>query len=764
MTKSPSGLNYGPDQYTTLKKLTHHFDLIVVLVLLLRKSISLRAVCRTAAVSFALSTYTVPYIWYATTHGDDPEHRQRYHTGLIVLRALGYLLNAYVFVCPPHRATKRTVRELCAFGMVYDIMMVTTMELLRKPQTAPQGRYNFYANMSWVALTPLVVWRVLRADTDYWRGLGERADALQQLFQRKHGLLQERVSAHGLHVLIEMHRQYVIDFAYLALEAQIGAGSTSTVFRGTLKSNAIVAVKVYTPERLTEEVLAAFSHEAATCAALRHPNIVSFLGMCVAPPAVCLVFELCQGNLDDVMYAHVQRKYHPLRQQMLINVGYMLDAARAVAYLHSFRPPIRHRDIRPANFLVDMESTVKLADFGESRGLATLRGGSARRWWRTSAAPRDGDANGDTEDDLGVGGRLSSPDESTMDKLWRGSTTAAESRRGGTVYTAPEVEQAGGGATSQGEAADIFALGVTMWDVLYPFASRSRDPNGAGINVCKTPALLDQRIPATLRDLVDSAIQRNPRHRPRAATIVAGLEELQRKLSVDVASRMMLDLQQFDDPTDIKSSGDADSGHTAGGMGGGPFTTIHRFTGALAADRMVDRNYVSSRAESIRLGNAFMGASFLHHVTHSRRFENSLKLYFFDDAAALFRNSISSSDGLGRPNDVVVRRSKHRMAVSLDQFTDSGTPMLSLARVTRSQSFRGGTVVDDSECLCWWLAQQLDLCSEPSRRRSYLGLDSFRVRRKRPAQPAAIEVDAGVQGVRGDLGHEFGGLEEGDGR
>ena len=41
-----------------------------------------------------------------------------------------------------------------------------------------------------------------------------------------------------------------------------------------------------------------------------------------------------------------------------------LDVARGLAYLHSRRPALVHRDVKPANFLVDRAWKVKVCDFG----------------------------------------------------------------------------------------------------------------------------------------------------------------------------------------------------------------------------------------------------------------------------------------------------------------------------------------------------------------------------------------------------------------
>jgi len=45
----------------------------------------------------------------------------------------------------------------------------------------------------------------------------------------------------------------------------------------------------------------------------------------------------------------------------------MLEAARAVAFLHSQDPPVVHADIKSLNFLLDESGVLKLADFGGAR-------------------------------------------------------------------------------------------------------------------------------------------------------------------------------------------------------------------------------------------------------------------------------------------------------------------------------------------------------------------------------------------------------------
>eukprot|EP00041_Stephanoeca_diplocostata_P029570 m.877724 g.877724 ORF g.877724 m.877724 type:complete len:125 (+) comp23583_c0_seq4:364-738(+) len=52
---------------------------------------------------------------------------------------------------------------------------------------------------------------------------------------------------------------------------------------------------------LTEETIRNFFSESKMLCGLRHPNIIHVTGVCVVPPSICMVMELCKGSLRELL-------------------------------------------------------------------------------------------------------------------------------------------------------------------------------------------------------------------------------------------------------------------------------------------------------------------------------------------------------------------------------------------------------------------------------------------------------------------------------
>ncbi|OQR86743.1 protein kinase [Achlya hypogyna] len=552
--------------FTELLYEGRQFILFLILAFLFQRSVSTPALWRSVGISFVIVLMPTlsTIILSATSASVDVTYFVT-----LAFRIIFALFLMWLSVYPLGRANPRAIREFCIFVLIYYALVFVYAELFHINATS-SGLVIVFITVSWASALPFFVYRLLRADTQHWRGLGERACDLQQLF-RQNQCMQEIVSAQGLHVLLEMHQRDIIDFAHLELQRKIGLGASADVYRGLLHHKTPVAIKVYSPTEITESTIVDFSQEAALCSALTHPNIVTFHGMCVLPPTICLVSELCRGSLEEQL-AFAKRDY---TEPLLPQLCYMIDAARAVAYLHSFSPPFIHRDIKPANFLMDACNVIKLTDFGESRSMAV--------------------------------------------KVTDVANPAARkmTMRGTADYMAPEVIDGRQGEAVYNETADVYSLGITFWDILHP--GREKYPASKSNHMHVFATVLDgQRPPLdpelhpVFRDLLESTWCSNPEFRPSAAAIVSTLETFQEEMAGSVA-HALAHLVQYSPATKSRRQ---------------PHPT---FTGAEAVRCLQANGYAFEPEEAIRLGNALMDAGCIHHATHAIAFENSDASYYFDE-------------------------------------------------------------------------------------------------------------------------------------
>ncbi|KAG0470554.1 hypothetical protein HPP92_017254 [Vanilla planifolia] len=154
---------------------------------------------------------------------------------------------------------------------------------------------------------------------------------------------------------------YEILWEDLTIGEQIGQGSCGTVYHA-LWHGSDVAVKVFSKQEYSDEVILSFRQEVSLMKKLRHPNILLFMGAVFSQQRLCIITEfLPRGSLFRLL----QRNTTKLDWRKRVHMA--LDIARGMNYLHHCNPPIIHRDLKSSNLLVDKNWTVKVGDFGLSR-------------------------------------------------------------------------------------------------------------------------------------------------------------------------------------------------------------------------------------------------------------------------------------------------------------------------------------------------------------------------------------------------------------
>ncbi|MBK8254101.1 MAG: protein kinase [Polyangiaceae bacterium] len=116
-----------------------------------------------------------------------------------------------------------------------------------------------------------------------------------------------------------------------------------------------VAVKLLPPEmRENEELRTRLLREGAALRALNHPSIVRVYE--VFPEELAIVMELVRG---ESLRSQIERS-GPATPSEVRRIGITLCSALGAAH----RAGIIHRDVKPANILIDSRGALKLADFG----------------------------------------------------------------------------------------------------------------------------------------------------------------------------------------------------------------------------------------------------------------------------------------------------------------------------------------------------------------------------------------------------------------
>jgi len=163
-----------------------------------------------------------------------------------------------------------------------------------------------------------------------------------------------------------MEERQRLNDRYQLLET-LGKGGMARVYRARdLMLERYVAVKILREDHTRDpDFQERFRQEAKAAANLSHPNIVTVHDFGLDDDKLFIVMEYVPGT--DLKTLLQQRGRFTPREGLPL----LIQACAGIGYAH--RAGLIHCDVKPQNMLVTPDQRLKVADFGISRALASIR-------------------------------------------------------------------------------------------------------------------------------------------------------------------------------------------------------------------------------------------------------------------------------------------------------------------------------------------------------------------------------------------------------
>ena len=258
----------------------------------------------------------------------------------------------------------------------------------------------------------------------------------------------------------------------------LGTGGYGAVFRATY-NGAPVAVKALLGQDdnivVPATIIKMMRREAKIMCSLNHPNILSVRG--IVPERGWIVMELCDGGALDDWLQDPEEIIGAATKSRICS-----EIATGIAYLHMRDVSVVHGDLKAGNVLLTKGKSVRICDFGMSE----------------------------------VKNR--SKTMTTAHHTGRTAFTVA--------WSAPELFE----DNPKSSATDVFALGVTLWEVYERRVPFGNMPEAAVVNrilAGMRPKFTNASdIPATVKRIIEACWSSSANERPMAdkvAYILTGM-------------------------------------------------------------------------------------------------------------------------------------------------------------------------------------------------------------------------------------------------
>lgn len=149
----------------------------------------------------------------------------------------------------------------------------------------------------------------------------------------------------------------------------LSSGGYGDVYKGTLPSGDLVAVKRFKPN--VEQGQESFLTEASSLRQIRHRNLLRLKGWCQEREGLLIVYEyMSNGSLDK--WLHHKPHYDSTINTEILSWNsrrfILTGVAAGLAYLHEeWTQCVLHRDVKSSNVMLDEEFNACLGDFGLAR-------------------------------------------------------------------------------------------------------------------------------------------------------------------------------------------------------------------------------------------------------------------------------------------------------------------------------------------------------------------------------------------------------------